>query len=62
MFFFLRGKRIKQTYTTFERDTGVFLLLILWPIMILAVIIGIVNESLNKLVDKLVDKLNERNK
>lgn len=62
MFFYLRNRRIKQTYTTFERDTGAFLLLSLWPLMILTVIMGIVHESLNKLVDKLVDKLNERNK
>ena len=62
MLIYLRNRRIKQTYTTFERDTVAFLLLILWPLLILAVIMGIVHESLNKLVDKLVDKLNERNK
>ena len=57
MFFYLRNRRIKQTYTTFERDTGTYLLLILWPLIILTLVIGIVHESLNKLVDKLVDKL-----
>ena len=62
MFFYLRNRRIKQTYTTFERDTGAVLLLILWPLMIVATIMVIVHESLNKLIDKLVDKLNERNK
>ena len=62
MLIYLRNRQIKQTYTTFERDTGALLLLILWPLMILAVIMGIVHESLNKLVDKLVDKLNERSK
>lgn len=53
MFIFLRDKRIKRDYTTFERDVGACVLFYLWPLYAVAMLLCIIHQYLNKLVDKL---------